>query len=106
MQKPSCDVVEAGRKQPLGFQMKRLNSSLQTHLVSLAFPHHVQSGTSHFLLLAEEVEEEQDGLVGSLAVTSAYCRTTTHTAPPLSASEEDWEVWERQDRADKVPGSC
>lgn len=86
--------------------MKRLNSSPQTHLVSLPCPRRVKSGTSHFLLLGEEVEEDQDGLAGSRAVTSAYCRTTTHTAAPLSASEEDWEVWERQDRADKVPGSC
>lgn len=86
--------------------MKRINSNLQTHFVSLGCLCHGQRETSHFLLLDEEVEEEQDGLVGSQAVTIAYCRTTTHTAPPLSVSEEDWEVWERQDRADKVPGSC
>lgn len=86
--------------------MKRLNLSRQRQPVSPTCSRHVQSGTSHFLFLAEEIEEEQDGLAGSLAVTSAHCRNATHTAPPLSAREEEWEVWERQDRADKVPGSC
>lgn len=51
MQKSSCDLMEAGRKKP--------NSSLHTDLMSLPCPCYVQSGTSHFLLLDEEVEEEQ-----------------------------------------------